>query len=97
MPSKGKLTLLSNSGAGDGASFIWPGGRGMMSASATWGGGNIKLQMKVPAASATWADVPSSTLSANGHLFVDLPHGEVRAVQTTATAGYCDLVHIPLM
>lgn len=92
--SKGKIDLMVNAGAGTSAAKIWAGGRGMLSAEASWGGGNIKLQMKCP--NGTYADVPSSTLSANGHLFVDLPQGEVVCVAATGSAFYVSLVHIPL-
>jgi hypothetical protein len=72
---------------------IWPGGKGFFCAEATWGGGSVKLQVKMP--NGTYADVASSTLSANGGLMVELPAGDVKAVVATATAVYARLENIP--
>lgn len=89
-----RLTLSANAGAGNGTAYEWPGGKGMFMAEATWGGGNVKLQQQ--SANATWIDVaPSSTLSANGMVVLDLPPGQVRVVITTSTAVYSYLVGIP--
>jgi hypothetical protein len=94
----GAATLLTNAGAGNGADVIWPGGKTALVATATFGGGNIKLQVKIDIgqAAAVYADVASSTLSAAGMLNLDLPPGTYRAVVTTSTAAYAKLVSVPL-
>jgi hypothetical protein len=89
---KGKLTLASGGAAA--AAQNWPGGKAMFIAKATWGGGNVKLQM--PAGDGTYVDVANSTLSADGTLTVELPAGNVKAVITTATDVYASLHHIPI-
>ncbi len=90
---KGKLVLTSNSSTP--AYLNWHGGRCMLIANATWGGGNIKLQTPGPDASGTATDIANSTLSANGTLNLDLPPGQYKVVITTATAVYASLIHIP--
>jgi hypothetical protein len=92
--SKGGVNLLTN-GSADASGMRWPGGKAMLVASATWGGGKIKLQVKSSNPSATWCDVPNSTLSADGTLTLDLPVCELKVDVTTATAIYADLYHIP--
>lgn len=82
------LTLLSNSGAGNGSAVAWPGGAGLVTGEATWGGGNIKLQIRTT--NGTWVDVSASahTLSANGTFAFTLPRCQMRMVVTTSTAAY---------
>lgn len=92
MGIRNKLTLLSNAGAGNGASFVQPGGKYTMIGEATYGGGSQKLQMKTE--NGTFVDVAGSTLSAAGTLTVELPPGEVRCVATTATVNYVSLVPV---
>jgi hypothetical protein len=85
-----KLELMTNEGAGNGADKLWPGGRCAFLADATWGGGNVKLQIKTD--TGAYADVSNSTLSANGLSGVlYLPAGTYRAVATTASAVYAQL------
>ena len=80
------LTLLSNASA-TGSAVAWPGGRGLFSAEATWGGGTVKLQFK--SANGTWIDVgTASTLTANGIVGFELPMCQIRIDVTTATAVY---------
>lgn len=92
MNSHGRVALAENAGAGNQTAKEWRGGKAMLLAEATWGGGNVKLQIQTP--QGTWVDVPSSTLSANGVLNLELPAGQVRAVSATATALYAYLVNI---
>lgn len=80
--------LLSNAGAGNGASVLWGGGKGMFSAVATWGGGNVQLQYMGPD-EATWLNV-GAAISANGYALFELPPGRIRAVVTTATGCYAN-------
>lgn len=85
-----RINLAENEGAGNGDAKLWPGGVSYFMAEGTWGGGNAKLQFKTP--NGTWVDIPSSTLSANGTLKLDVPPGEVRTVIATASAVYAYLV-----
>jgi len=87
---RSKIVVASNSSAGNGTTKQCEGGEYRFSAEGTWGGGNIKLQQ--PSGNGTMADVASSTLSANGSLIVTLAPGQVRAVITTASAIYAELV-----
>lgn len=77
--------LLSNASA-TGAPAQWRGGRGVLTAVATWGGGNIALQYMGPDGS-TWLAV-GTALTANGLSTFELPPGLIRAAVTTATAAY---------
>jgi len=86
-------TLLNNAGAGNGADVIWSGGHTAFIGESTFGGGAVKLQIKLP--QGTYADVSSVTLSAAGMVATFLPPGTYRAVATTATANYYKLVKIP--
>lgn len=83
---------MENSGAGNGADVYWYGGKTAFMAEATFGGGSVKLQIKLP--QGTYFDVASGSLSAAGYLNFDLPPGTYRAVAATATAVYARLVHI---
>jgi len=95
-----RLDLLTNQAADvNGASFIWPGGRGSFYASATsFGGGTVKLQTTTPQ-TGTWVDVDNdTTLTANGHGNFDLPPGQIRGVitgSTTPTAVHASAIRIP--
>lgn len=67
---------------------IWPGGLGMFTATATWGGGSVTLQVLTP--EGTWVAVGTdTTLSANGAAGFVLPNGaRIRVAIATATAVY---------
>lgn len=85
---QGLTVLAENAGAGNGAAVRWAGGRGVFSATATWGSGSVKLQYQLPDGS-TWVDVgPETTLTADGAGGFELPDSLVRAVVTTSTAAY---------
>lgn len=87
MGTSANLALLSNASA-TGSALQWPGGRGVFSASATWGGGTVKLQYLGPDGT-TWIDAGSdTTLTANGGGVFELPACQVRANVATATAVY---------
>jgi len=85
-----RLDIASNASAGNGSDFECKGGVVLFMAEATWGGGNIKLQIKSP--NGTYLDISSSTLSANGALRLELPHGLYRYVITTSSAVYAYIV-----
>lgn len=86
------ISLLSNEAATS-AEKQWPGGRGWFSAAATWGGGNVVLQYKLPDGT-TWAPAHTA-LTASGGVAFELPPCAVRAAVTTATAVYARADRIP--
>ena len=89
------ITLSTNQAADVSGVSVEFGGRYLLVASATWGGGNIKLQILGPDG-ATYLDLPSATLSANGTLTVYLPDNAVVKLDiTTATAVYAALRRCP--
>lgn len=95
MTKQGHAQLASNAGAGNGSDVMWSGGKTAFLAQATFGGGSVKLQIKVDiGGTAAYADVTSVTLSAAGMVVADLPPGTYRAVVTTSTAAYARLVHV---
>ena len=87
------VILLENAGAGNGSDKVVSGGHYAFMAEATFGGGTVKLQIKLP--QGAYADVTSMTHSAAGVVNGFLPPGTYRAVATTATAVYSRLARIP--
>lgn len=87
------VILMENSGAGNGSDKFIAGGHYAFMAEATFGGGSVKLQIKLP--QGTYFDVASGSLSAAGYANFFLPPGTYRAVATTATAVYARLARIP--
>jgi len=86
--------LHENAGAGNGSDVQLSGGVYVLAAEATWGGGNVKLQVKL--SQGNYADVSSATLSANGiTAALSLPPGTYRGVVTTSTGVYARMVRIP--
>lgn len=77
--------LLSNASATSNPAQ-WGGGRGLFTAVATWGGGNVTLQYMGPDES-TWLTA-ATALTANGMVAFELPPGKIRAAVTTATGVY---------
>ena len=96
----------ANVAAGTCGPIILEGGRYQLSAHATWGGGNLKLQQLLPDGSTYFSlfGQPSTatpttwvgTLTADGVLYFDLPPGTYQVVVTTATASYFNLTRVPL-
>ena len=85
---------FSNISADTGA-FTLQGGLYAFIASATWGGGAVKLQA-LSLDGATWIDVPNASLTANGFLTpLYLPGGQYQVDVATATAVYVSVVNIP--
>lgn len=78
--------LLVNASA-TGAWMQWPGGRGLFSAEATFGGGTVSLQFMGPNGAAITAGVDTTLTAAGGGIF-DLPPCQIRATVATATAVY---------
>jgi hypothetical protein len=78
------------------AAFTLNGGYYMVAAVATFGGGNVELQMLGPDQS-TWLSAPTaSKLSAAGTIAGYLPPGQYRFAIATATAVYCSVAGVPL-
>lgn len=91
--NNGAIDLCSNAGTGNQSDkIVNSAGRYAFMAEATFGGGSVKLQIKLP--QGTYADVTSASLSAAGMVVVELPAGTYRAVNTTATAVYAKLVGV---
>lgn len=83
MAGQQRHDLLSAAAAGAGSGADVKGGQYAFLAEATFGGGNIKLQIQDPLS--TWIDVAGSSLLANGMVILDLPQGQFRAVATGTT------------
>jgi hypothetical protein len=93
MSTGAAVVLLSNAGVGNGSDVVFSGGKAAFMAEATFGGGSVKLQIKLP--QGTYFDVPSASLTAAGFYVTDLPAGTYRAVAATATAVYARLAVVP--
>ena len=81
------------------AAFTLNGGRYVMAAHATWGGGNITLQLLCPDGS-TFVSVKdiggsANTLTADGSQTMDCPPGQYRITVTTASAIYASIASVP--
>lgn len=88
------VTFASNGGAGNGIPKQWAGGRALLVAQATWGGGSAKLQT-LSSDGSTWVDITNASFTASGSVEVALPHGQIRCVIATSSAVYLDAHHIP--
>jgi hypothetical protein len=75
------------------AGFVVKGGSYGLSVVATFGGGNVQLQLLGPDGS-TWLSV-GSAVTANGFASLTLPPGTYRIAITTATAVYAALTSVP--
>lgn len=80
------MPMLLNNASATGAPAQWGGGKGLFTAVATWGGGNVQLQYMGPDG-ATWLNV-GAAVTANGIQNFELAPGLIRAAVTTATAAY---------
>jgi hypothetical protein len=68
----------------------------MVAALATFGGGNVELQMLGPDQS-TWPSAPTALkFTSNGTISGYLPPGQHRFAITTATAVYCSVAVVPI-
>ena len=77
------------------AAFTFLGGIFAILASATWGGGTVKLQALGPDGS-TYIDVPDASFTADGFFSpLYLPPGTYRINVATAIAVYVVVVSIP--
>lgn len=86
------VQLLTNASA-TGAGVQWPGGRGLFTAEATFGGGSVALEYRGP--NGSWLNTPVVSLTAAGGVLFELPPCEVRAAVVTATNVYARADRIP--
>jgi hypothetical protein len=78
------------------SSFELFGGYYFVAVVATFGGGNVELQLLGPDQS-TWLSAPTALkLTAAGTIAGYLPPGLYRFAITTATAVYCSVAGVPL-
>lgn len=77
---------FSGGGNGDTVVFALLGGRYNMAVAATWGGGNVDLQVLMPDGT-TYVSVLSSTFTANSGKTLALNPGTYKVVITTASAA----------
>jgi hypothetical protein len=90
MANAQRVNLVENASA-TGSAKLYKGGPSTFSATATFGGGTVKLQVLLPDGS-TWVDVAGGSLTAAGMTAVLwLPQGQYRANIATATAVYAYL------
>lgn len=93
MAGTNRIDFCTNNGAGTYGPFIWKGGPAVLMAEATWGGGNVQLQIIDPHGTALNM---GTTITANGvQNFAQLPTGQYKLVVTTATAVYAWLLSSP--
>ncbi|CAB4121948.1 hypothetical protein UFOVP16_29 [uncultured Caudovirales phage] len=94
------IASVDQSPYGTGLGFDYPGGIGKMMASATWSGGNARLEMLGPDGS-TWLPVDQyaqasvAQLTANGMVTFIAPAGRMRVNITTATNVNASVVGCP--
>lgn len=75
------------------AAFYLDGGTFGLTVSATFGGGNVQLQI-LSFDRVTWLNV-GAAITANGFVSQTLPPGQYRIAITTATAVYAALTSVP--
>lgn len=94
-PLNHTYVLAENSAATPSTDVVWPGGLGMLTMEATWGGGNVALQVLSPIG--TWIAVGTdTTMTVNGTAGFILPNGaRIRVAITTATAVFAYASLIP--
>ncbi len=93
MSNVNNYTLASNSSV-TGSAVRVKSGIYVFQATATFGGGTVKLQSLL-ADGSTWVDVAGGSLTAAGQsVGLYLPAGQYRANITTASAVYCYIVGV---
>ncbi len=95
IPLNGTMALQENSSATGSTDYMWTGGPGVFSGTATFSSGTVTLQMLTP--DNNWVAVGSdTTLSAAGAAGFILPKGtRIRAAIATATAVYAYVSPMP--
>lgn len=80
------IILAENQGATtSSAEKEWRGGEGVSLATATFGGGTVVLEYRLPIGGGTW--IPLATHSAAGPISFRAPAGRIRATTTGAAAA----------
>jgi hypothetical protein len=78
----------------------WPGGKGLLMVSATFGGGTVALEQQSPTGVWLPLTLRNSTtaisLTANGTVLFEAPAGPIRLAITTATAVFGHAIGIPV-
>lgn len=93
------LNSVDQSTYGAGGGVDYPGGLGKFFVEATFGGGNVALQIQSP--NGTWLPIESYasstaiSITANGVATFIAPAGRMRAVITTATAVFAYIIGCP--
>jgi len=83
--------VLASNASATGAWILWPGGKGTFLASATFGGGTVKLQVMGPDGSTAIDVGANTTLTAAGGGNFELPRCYLRCNIATATAVYASV------
>ena len=89
-PASPELSGSTAQSAGTPGQCMWPGGRGVLKAHATWGGGNIQLQQLSPDGS-TFVPITGATLTADGTVAFDAGPGLMQLQIVTATGVYAGI------
>ncbi len=84
---------FTGGGNADAVVFTLLGGRYGCAVNATWGGGNVQLQILMPDGT-TYINAAAS-FTADGTAVYDLPQGKFKILVTTASAVQGSLVPIP--
>lgn len=84
---------FTGGGNGDAPKFTLLGGRYAFAVHATFGGGNVQLNVLMP--DGTTYIAASAALTADGTQIVDLPPGSFEIVITTATGVQGFLIRVP--
>lgn len=94
MANVNSYTLAENAGAGNGSAVGVKAGIYVLQATATFGGGSVKVQSLMKDGS-TWVDVSGGSLTAAGQsVGLYLPAGQYRSVIATASAVYAHLIGV---
>lgn len=91
----GEALVNTFSAAGSTAAIYLDGGVYCLAAhSASWGGGNVTVDMLLPDGT-TWFKSTVLVLSADGYVIGDLPPGQYRLTLATTTAANVAVTRVP--
>jgi hypothetical protein len=85
--------ILSNASASS-ADHKWIGGKGVLVARATWGGGSVSLQVKSHDET-NYITPTDGSLTADGMFEFELPPCTIRIAVATATGVYARIDRVP--
>lgn len=92
--------VIANNVAATTAGADWPGGKGLLMVSATFGGGNAALEMQSP--TGVWIPLTlrntttAINFTANGSVLFEAPAGSLRLNIATATAVFGHAIGVPV-